>query len=65
MRIRSRLSFMLPMKHATLCSLLLALTLHAADKPFDLPGLKQDIEFAKAGDVSLTLDAFAPEGSGS
>jgi len=26
--------------------------------------LKQDIEFAKAGDVSLTLDAFTPEGDG-
>ena len=38
--------------------------LQAADKPFTLPGLKQDIEFAKAGDVSLTLDAFVPEGEG-
>jgi acetyl esterase len=27
-----------------------------------MPGLKQDIEFAKAGEVSLTLDAFVPEG---
>ena len=36
----------------------------AADKPFTFPGLKQDIEFAKAGEVSLTLDAFVPEGSG-
>src|SRR6188472_125839 len=26
--------------------------------------LKTDIEFAKAGDVSLTLDAFTPEGDG-
>jgi alpha-L-fucosidase 2 len=26
--------------------------------------LKTDIEFAKAGDVSLTLDAFTPEGEG-
>ena len=26
--------------------------------------LKKDIEFAKAGDVSLTLDAFTPEGDG-
>ena len=25
-------------------------------------GLKTDIEFAKVGDVSLTLDAFVPEG---
>lgn len=27
-------------------------------------GLKQDIEFGKAGDVSLMLDAFTPEGDG-
>lgn len=39
-----------------LFSLGLALTAHA--------GLKTDIEFAKAGDVSLTLDAFTPEGDG-
>ena len=38
--------------------------LHAADKPVTIPGLKQDIEFAKAGDVSLTLDTFVPEGEG-
>jgi acetyl esterase/lipase len=36
----------------------------AEEKPFTFPGLKQDIEFAKVGDVSLTLDAFVPEGSG-
>lgn len=47
-----------------LLCLLLATALHAADKPFDLPGLKRDIEFAKVGDVSLTLDAFVPDGSG-
>jgi acetyl esterase len=29
-----------------------------------LAGLKTDIEFAKPGDVSLTLDAFVPEGAG-
>lgn len=53
------------MKHAALFSLLLAITLHAADKQaVNIPGLKQDIEFAKAGDVSLTLDAFVPEGTG-
>src|SRR5262245_21167337 len=28
------------------------------------PALRTDIEFAKAGNVSLTLDAFVPEGSG-
>ena len=42
----------------------LAAALHAAGKPFSTPGLKQDIEFAKAGEVSLTLDAFVPEGEG-
>lgn len=53
------------MKHAALFSLLLAITLHAADKQaVNIPGLKQDIEFAKAGDVSLKLDAFVPEGAG-
>lgn len=38
--------------------------LHAADKPSPIPELKQDIEFAKVGDVTLTLDAFVPEGEG-
>ena len=52
------------MKLAALFNLLLVATLHAADKPFSMPGLKQDIEFAKADGVSLTLDAFVPEGSG-
>jgi alpha-L-fucosidase 2 len=52
------------MKLAALFSLLLAAGLHAADKPFSMPVLKQDIEFAKAGDVSLALDAFVPEGAG-
>ena len=36
----------------------------AAEPAFDLPGMKHDIEFAKAGEVSLTLDAFVPEGEG-
>ena len=39
-------------------------TLMAAEPAFDLPGMKHDIEFAKAGEVSLTLDAFVPEGEG-
>ena len=54
------------MKLATLLFLLAAAVIgHAADaKPFAFPGLKQDIEFAKAGEVSLTLDAFVPEGEG-
>ena len=37
--------------------------LSGADKPA-IPGLNTDIEFAKVGDVSLTLDAFVPEGAG-
>jgi len=49
---------------ALLLSLLLTTALHAADKSFDLPGMKHDIEFAKVGDVSLTLDAYVPEGAG-
>ena len=52
------------MKSALLLTLLLTTALSAADKPFSMPGLKQDIEFAKVGDVSLTLDAFTPEGEG-
>jgi len=45
-------------------SLLFVSALCAADKPFGLPGMKHDIEFAKVGDVSLTLDAYVPEGAG-
>lgn len=53
------------MKLAALFLLFTATVSHAADaKPFTFPGLKQDIEFAKAGDMSLTLDTFVPEGSG-
>lgn len=51
-------------KHLALIAFLLPAILHAADKPVTIPGLKQDIEFAKVGDVSLTLDAFVPEGEG-
>lgn len=47
-----------------LAHLLLVPSLPAADAPFDLPGMKHDVEFAKEGDVSLTLDAFVPEGAG-
>lgn len=52
------------MKSLLLLSLLSLSALRAADTPFTMPGLKQDIEFAKAGDVSLTLDAFTPDGAG-
>lgn len=52
------------MKFALLPTLLLLSVSHAAEKPFEFPDLKQDIEFAKAGEVSLTLDAYVPEGSG-
>ncbi|MCX6851209.1 MAG: alpha/beta hydrolase [Verrucomicrobia bacterium] len=51
------------MKSALLFALILTTALPAADT-FTMPGLKQDIEFAKAGDVSLTLDAYVPEGEG-
>ena len=36
----------------------------AAPKDFDAPGMKHDVEFAKVGDVSLTLDAYVPPGDG-
>lgn len=53
------------MKNLFYLTILFTITLHAADKPtVTIPGLKQDIEFAKAGEVSLTLDAWVPEGSG-
>lgn len=52
------------MKFTLLLALLMTAAVHAAEKPFTMPGLKQDIEFAKAGDVSLTLDAYVPEGEG-
>lgn len=53
------------MKRIALLFLLAAAVSHAADtKPFSFPGLKQDIEFAKVGDVSLTLDTYVPEGPG-
>lgn len=55
---------LIPMKHALLLSLLFISILHAADAPFNVPGLKKDIEFTKAGDVSLTLDAYVPQGEG-
>lgn len=45
----------LPPLFVALCSLAIA-SAHAE--------LKTDIEFAKIGDVSLTLDAFTPEGDG-
>lgn len=50
---------------AFLLSVLFVTALHAADsKDFDIPGMKHNIEFAKAGEVSLTLDAYVPEGPG-
>lgn len=51
------------MKSFLLLSFLAVSALPAADT-FTMPGLKQDIEFARAGDVSLTLDAYAPEATG-
>lgn len=35
-----------------------------AKKKVAIPGLRENIEFAKAGDESLTLDAYVPEGAG-
>lgn len=49
------------MEHLFPSVILLTTFIHAADKPaVSIPGLKQDIEFAKVGDVLLRLDAFAP-----
>lgn len=62
--MRGRRSLLAMKRLALLLTLLLATALHAADQPFSMPGLKQDIQFAKAGDVSLTLDAYVPEGAG-
>lgn len=36
----------------------------AEPTPSALPALQTDVEFAQVGDVSLTLDAFVPEGAG-
>ncbi len=46
------------------CFLVAALLLANVSLAQEIPGLKTDIEFAKVGDVSLTLDAFVPEGEG-
>lgn len=50
-----------PLLLAALISLTLS-QVEAAES--SLPALKTDIEFAKVGDISLTLDAFVPEGNG-
>lgn len=53
------------MKRANLLTFLLVVVSHAADpKPFNLPGLQQDIEFVKRAEVSQTLDAYVPEDEG-
>lgn len=49
----------LPRCVSLVLALLSVVSLRAAD-----PVLKTDIEFAKIGNVSLTLDAFVPEGPG-
>lgn len=46
------------------CFWVVALLLANVSLAQEIPGLKTDIEFAKVGDVSLTLDAFVPEGEG-
>jgi alpha-L-fucosidase 2 len=48
---------------ASWLNLLLAAAVIAAE-PASLPPLQTDVEFAQIGDVSLTLDAFVPEGNG-
>ena len=48
---------------AWISGLLFAVNSTVAVEPAPI-GLKTDIEFAKVGDVSLTLDAFVPEGAG-
>lgn len=40
--------------------ILVSAGMYAAEPPFTAPGMKHDIEFAKVGDVSLTLDAYVP-----
>lgn len=51
------------MKLRALFLVLFSASAVCADEPA-LPPVKADIEFAKAGDVSLTLDAFVPDGAG-
>lgn len=48
---------------ASLLNLLLAAAVMAVD-PASLPAVQADVEFAKVGEVSLTLDVFVPEGEG-
>jgi len=48
-----------------LLALLLATNSFSADEPkLTLPGVKEDIEFASPGGISLKLDAFIPDGPG-
>ncbi len=53
-----------PVARWSFCLLLLTVTASASGAEPNIPGLKPDVEFAKVGDVSLTLDAFVPEGGG-
>jgi len=55
----SRLSALLPVLMVVLTVRSQGLTAEPVS-----PGLKSDVEFAKVGDVTLTLDAFVPEGAG-
>ena len=52
----------LVMLTVTVLSLFAGSLSHGSDPA--LTSLKTDLEFAKIGDVSLTLDAFVPEGVG-
>src|SRR5882757_8786098 len=56
-----------PSLPVTLLILVGGLSVSMGDEPARqaaVPALKTDIEFATVGDVSLTLDAFVPEGAG-
>jgi acetyl esterase/lipase len=48
----------------TLAALIALLGAAGLARAADVPGLQKDIEYGKAGDVSLTLDAYVPEGDG-
>src|SRR5262245_21986309 len=57
------LNFLLVMLPALLCVISMCWSQEPI-KSTVMPPLKSDIEFAKVGGVSLTLDAFVPEGQG-
>lgn len=58
------MNFSMLVRASSLSFLLLAAGAAAEPPATTLPALQADIEFAKVGDVGLTLDAFVPEGEG-